>query len=593
MTIVLYTLIISLFSDNSKQFEIENIHLAKNEIFPDRLFIMNRKDQNKITSWSFNSNRSIIYVDSFVGNDSFMGTISRPKKTIQAAIHEARNHSNKTHVYVASGYYRERINLPNSISLYGGYARSKWNKRRGSTVIIPPESTMAKSNATVSIHSDVNRNTILDGFSIVGGAGLHSTAIWINSDASPIIQNNMIQGGSGKLTSRSIFCNACKVHLKKNKIFGGNGKKNAAVWMDASGSDLSIENNIISGGTGNISIGLLASDITYLGIQDNIIHGGDGSISTIGIYVKGKDLEDSSVLIRKNRIISGDGSGNNYGILHKSSSTIEIEQNLIFGGTGAYSYGIYNEVSSQSYIASNQINGGTGDQSTGIYDAFHLDTPSSKECTSKDCISDSSYNGSIILNNLIWSGGSSISSFSIGIDTNTSSIIRNNTIHSGESLTSIGIKMSDTGRAIIENNILLGDPDHNSYCLYESGGYAEPSSIRYNVLYNCNSALYYGTKKGDIIFISNINDGKMLGERVYAEGNLNIDPVLQSLAGKDSSAATMMDNDWNISYSTSINISKGGINFSQDELTPFDMDIKCNKRDQYWSIGAYQYENRK
>ena len=80
MTIVLYTLIISLFSDNLKQFEIENIHLAKNEIFPDRLFIMNRKDQNKIPSLNLNSNRNIIYVDSFMGNDSFMGTISRPKK---------------------------------------------------------------------------------------------------------------------------------------------------------------------------------------------------------------------------------------------------------------------------------------------------------------------------------------------------------------------------------------------------------------------------------------------------------------------------------------------------------------------------------
>src|SRR5204863_5247093 len=55
------------------------------------------------------------------GDDNAPGTLTNPKRTINAAITAANAANPKKDVYIAGGTYNEAVNLVSNISLYGGY----------------------------------------------------------------------------------------------------------------------------------------------------------------------------------------------------------------------------------------------------------------------------------------------------------------------------------------------------------------------------------------------------------------------------------------------------------------------------------------
>lgn len=284
------------------------------------------------------------------------GTKALPFSSINAAIDylvAAGPEAIPGQVRVASGTYE--VNYQNSthvvlqegISLYGGYSLD-WSQRDASAnnTIIRDTSTFGgvtdNPNRAVEATNSITTSTVIDGFSIEGGAGDLSAAIFMSS-ASPTISNNRIHGGFAAGRSRGVSAiNNSSPAILNNTIVGGSAP-NAKGVLNKNGSAALIEYNNIRGGTNN-SAGSLA-----MGIHNN-----GGTANTI---------------IRNNDIRSGLSPETGYGIVASGTNSLgQIYNNVISGNEesgGMYTSGLRVSGNPGGLIANNTIIGGEADPSGG------------------------------------------------------------------------------------------------------------------------------------------------------------------------------------------------------------------------------------
>jgi len=144
-------------------------------------------------------NCSCIYVAP-TGLDTNAGTNLAPVKTINAAIAKAVVGTIKR-VCVASAAtcgttvdYPEAVVMKNGVSVYGGFQQTGtvWPRTAGCVTRI-----VAQNARGVYFDASVSSTTILDGFTVAGGALATNAAITVEGSRGAVINNVVVNGGSG------------------------------------------------------------------------------------------------------------------------------------------------------------------------------------------------------------------------------------------------------------------------------------------------------------------------------------------------------------------------------------------------------------
>jgi len=179
-----------------------------------------------------------------------------------------------------------------------------------------------RSGLTVTIRSN----------SISGGAGSYeATALYNETDSTPVVEDNLIEGGSAEETYGIWNYKTGPFVISGNTVHGGRGNYSYGIYSYAT-SLITIEANVINGGSGTSCCGVYETEDSANDIRNNLIYGGDGTVS------HGVAVWNASPVVRNNTIDSGSAL-NTYGIYFTSSSEPEVENNIIMG-PGAAGYGV-------------------------------------------------------------------------------------------------------------------------------------------------------------------------------------------------------------------------------------------------------------
>ena len=231
------------------------------------------------------------------------GTAREPISTLPAGIAKANElYPGAGEVRISQGEYTtnwngntNRITLIDGISLYGGY-NPAWTARDidGYPVVIRDESdgggaTAAESNRAIDIPDSITDITFVDGVSVYGGGGEHSTAIF--SAGSPKIQNCKLfagsTGGAGDYRY-GFYASAGTSELTLCTINDGSGgnssvERTCGIYTE-SGSSISVSKCKISGGTANAeTYGLFGAGAL---VEKSEIDGGSATLSGMGISIQ-------------------------------------------------------------------------------------------------------------------------------------------------------------------------------------------------------------------------------------------------------------------------------------------------------------------
>ncbi|MGA1870255.1 MAG: right-handed parallel beta-helix repeat-containing protein [bacterium] len=238
-----------------------------------------------------------IYVDINSGSDTEDGSEENPFKTIQGAIESARD---GMIINVASGIYDE-----NSILI---------DKAITIKSIAGPASTILNGSGDGSVvifNSGVQRETILEGFTITSGWEEYGGGIVCLENASPIIKNNIIIDNKASSEGAGIFChNGASPFIVNNDISNNTSDLSGGGIACASGSMPLIKDNSIMGNDGGYFGGALscAPEATPI-IANNIIVANESRIKGGAIYCL-----LSSPVIYNNTIVSNKTGGEGGGI---------------------------------------------------------------------------------------------------------------------------------------------------------------------------------------------------------------------------------------------------------------------------------------
>ena len=304
---------------------------------------------------------TVYYVDATMPNDSLSGlSPATARKFIHTAVADA---SVPATILVNAGDYLlsyetgTHVVLREGVLLYGGF-NADFTVRDPSTYISRIEDRSTSGTGT-AIKGDgavrpISSATIVDGFTIQGSSqGATTTiAIDLSNNAAPLIQHNIINGGSGTTESIGIRLDTADATIGNNSINGGNGGTSTGIYNTASAAQ--IQNNNIHGGFGGAYSRGILNIQSAPSIHDNLIYGGDSG----GSY--GIDNNVSSPDIQRNTINGGNARLLSMGISSSSSSHANIINNLIYGGNAVNgSVGIHDQDSTAT-VRNNIIHGGNG-----------------------------------------------------------------------------------------------------------------------------------------------------------------------------------------------------------------------------------------
>jgi hypothetical protein len=533
----------------------------------------------------FSKTGGVIYVRP-AGNDANIGTIDKPKATIQSAIAFIESIGETGEVRVAEGVYRVNyregvyINMREGVSLYGGYS-SDFRKRDSDmyeSVIVDESGSGGGGddhNRAVYAPPGIRRTTVLDGFTIQGGGGDRSIAVMVDG-SSPTITNNDIEGGWADIAV-GIRLENSSAHVKSNDIYGGDTlNKSRAITTTSCPLSLLIEDNNIEGGDGLFnSIGIRSKEGSEPTIRGNWIDGGYGFES------RGIHNIDSSPTIQGNSIYGGGGSPST-GIENLRSYPLILE-NYINGGDGGFTYGIICQDDSYPQIMANEIHGGTPSDIFGGSTGIFIDN----ETLLSDEIK--------IWNNVI-NGGDVQQATSAGIKIVDffNVVIQNNTIDGGTAAlgASYGIYLSSLivpSQLIIENNIIFatGGAASIRFCVFEADAFSDPWNVFNNNFWNK----------------PNVSDTILY----FDEGAVQINPIdfgttpvttgfstdfLPNWANLQDNPEFIDVDDLRLTPSGSLNglVRTWGLDLSPDIITDKDGVIRTGNGSTGWSMGAYEQD---
>jgi len=267
------------------------------------------------------------------GDDLDPGTISEPKKTVQAGIDKADGLYTIGEVRVAGGEYKSDYqgttdpvaDMAEGISLYGGYSADFSNHDPDvyTTVLQDTSSADSGPNRAVNIGSGVTNSTIITGFVIIAGVGGENASI-VNV-GNPTIAENLIQGlsaGFGGLTygiyssggnpviekniisqiyagmvATCLYLENSTAEVRNNIILPGTSAGITRGIHDRINSDSHIYNNIIDCGLGNASDGgrCLYVEVSNPAVVNNIFTNQRGNSTVCAIYEVDADSDPAEV----------------------------------------------------------------------------------------------------------------------------------------------------------------------------------------------------------------------------------------------------------------------------------------------------------
>lgn len=309
--------------------------------------------------------QTAVYVSAANGDDNNLGTIGKPKLTIQAAIDLASSYSPPLRVNVTEGYYSAKndlgppvITMHEGVSVYGGYSsdfsnRSTLDYRSVIKDLSAEGGSSVLPNCCVVSAGSITERTSIEGFAIVGGGGAFAAAVCNLMGSQITIRDNFVYvANSTPDNGYGIFNMASSPVIVNNAILGGSGYVNFGI-VNVGASPL-IDSNIITPASGYYSRGIYNYDLSSPTIQNNVIVADNGSSSYGVINVS------SHAKVRNNTIVGGSGI-ESFGIYMNNNSTMEIENNIILTdgciGYGCISYCIYEDdlLSNASSLRNNNL----------------------------------------------------------------------------------------------------------------------------------------------------------------------------------------------------------------------------------------------
>jgi hypothetical protein len=308
------------------------------------------------------------------------------------------------------------------------------------------------------------QNNVIKGVSCAECSDLRG----INLTGSATLTGNNIHGGTrtGLLTTVSsgirisagtgtVTIGGATTSLS-NTIHGGSASHTHGIFLDnATGATVTIQNNLsIRGGTAvSSSYGIEILGTNNVSILDNAIDGGTAATAGHGIRLDNVN----NITISRNTILGArmTGPGTSYGVnLSQGSSPVLLSKNTITGGVsgGAGStFGVY-AIQTNGLINNNTIYGGSGaDNSTGIrIDSIGI-------------------------------------AFTVNVLNNTVNGGAGTTVAKGISLQSLHV----SGTYNLKNNIVSSKSGTTgTYCFYEEGSSADPTTLQNNDAFSCSTAFY-------------------------------------------------------------------------------------------------------
>jgi hypothetical protein len=550
-----------------------------------------------------------IYVSAY-GADTSDGTIDAPFATIQAGIAQGvwyiqQGVVSAVSVLVAAGTYEQNdatgvsVEMEEGVSLYGGYS-SDFSTRDPvtyqSTIIDLSDS--GDDIAAVRAESAITRDTVIDGFTIVGGAPSgeeYGRAVFTDS-ASPTISNNIIDAGSSPvavdiyrdsdplITGNTILANTdpdlgWKIALligdnslpevSYNTIHGGihGACTGVSLWQTRC---YEFHHNTVYGGEGTTTRAVVVNDNAQLQASENTFHAGEATNSAIAIEVFDSSLLQSNT----NTIVCG--------------SSGEMGSGITFGG-GSSGFAYRNEIVCDSAVEAIGVS---------VDNSGHVSLTGNLIV----CAGAIAYAGGVSFNSSfgriednVINPGISATGSTAGVTVAGSSnlAIYANTISGGSGPgNAFGISIHDCGPRI-DSNILFTTDGSNQKAIHEHDEDAHVGSLQNNAFYRLDPTmiLYYdwadsvssGGELDTIAAIESVLPTKPGVENV--QDNVEADSSFVDLAGTDTLVETMDDNDWHLSATTPTTVSQGGLYFDDP-----DTDRDGNPRTVPCSIGAYEYD---
>jgi hypothetical protein len=378
----------------------------------------------------------ILYVSQTGGNDANPGcSSSAPKQTITAALATAKAGGVAT-IEVCKGTYDEQpLTLDFAASIQGSYDCTFWTRTStygyptfdGTNETLVRNAGQATSGDTLHVTGSVlTPSQSIDGLTIQGAASGNlsgsATAVSVRNGAALVLSNDTLVGGgtiaAGRLGSAGVYVSSLSTPLiQKNVVRGGSGASGAGagaascgIYADGANGSLSILDNVIDGGSGTNPGGTGSAAL--------ILH---GTTSTATYTVHG------------NTITAGTGASNGsssptFGLLVDGTASLTLDGNSIDGGGGTSGgrcgFGAQTGASGSMSITSNRIYGGNCD----------IANPNG---TSQDGLVVTGSPASVLIaNNMIHSGSTTTNAncAALSLSGNVQgAIIRHNTLVSGGS----------------------------------------------------------------------------------------------------------------------------------------------------------------
>ncbi len=408
------------------------------------------------------------------------------------------------------------------------------------------------------------------GVSMTDGSKGSMTAVSISSSPSELSQGVTVEGGSdlsigdstisagGGATkvARGINLNGSMLAAGGDNISAGPATVDSCGVFVDSDESWSVSKSKVVAGVASTSRGIAVNGGGGGAVDGStVVSGGSGTTTSHAIY-----LHSGNSKVTNNTIVSGAGESA-WGIFLDNVAAAWISDNRIFGGQGAVSFGIRAATNSSDWssITRNLIYGGSGDYSVAV----------SLQATN-----------AVVWNNLIHGGGGTAALPTLGtrgleVQDGTVRIINNTIFSGGLTNSSFGIACVPAQPEIVNNIIFVGVD--NEKAIFSSQTLT--SAVQNNLFY-----AYSGTMQAYQDQESNYVYG--INELSNFSNNISGDPAFLDTDGSDNDIMTAEDNDWHLSAATSLGVREGGIPVQ----LPDQFDLEQVRRTAPWSIGGYEYD---
>lgn len=465
----------------------------------------------------------ILYVSNTTGDDTQSGFDPKhPKRTIASALTKAATISGTVpEVHVCAGNYAETaLTVSADVNLMGAYDCVSWMRTSGfgyptfdgTNATVVTNAAPATQPATLVVRGAVTGGmggTHIGGFFIQGAApsGATSVGIDIQGGASPAIENDVISGGGGTVSTGSFGSVGVQIggssaaEVDRDGIVGGTGTGAAGSVgiVIASTGKPSVHDDTVSGGSGKttgatpnvaaLGVAILSSLDPSKPLASMFIGAADAAgvgKTSVGVLVQGTGVD---AIIAASDIEGGKGDGPmtaSVGVDVETTGSATIVDNRIFGG----------------------LRTGAGAQTAGV----HVGMP----CTF------------VLGNNEIHAGDATggTGATSIGVDVHASAApaIDDNTIYAGEIAGALPLMLeANVTAAKVEGNLLLGSgPSSGGNAIYASNCMGTLAAVDHVGFANFATVYQCGTSPGNQTAPDPGTMASLLGTSVDTIGNVEL-----------------------------------------------------------------------